>query len=223
MTLRQLLESVDLGKMFVLINKKDSKNAAKCDRPSMEQTTSSYNAVVNELLGKPKARKYSMPILVKESEDWFDKHKYADVCFLNPKYVAPKKGLKPWGGTRGKKIPKGHYNCNDNKHNKTFAMGWTPWSKLIDTPVINEAGYTDEKVLAEILWELTFYGWTEKKVDVRVKEIEGKIKEAIKEVKQGKCIELPPKKKGGYKVVIPDIVAKQLKDIAEKESKKKDK
>ena len=90
MTLRQLLAFIDLDAVFLLINKKDSKNIAQCDRPTMEQTVSSYNAVVNELLGKPKARKYSMPIVVKLSEDWCDHSKYPEVCFLNPKYIAPK-------------------------------------------------------------------------------------------------------------------------------------
>lgn len=221
MTLRELLQSVIPAKVYRHINKKDSRNAAKCDRPTMEQTVKAYTAVIAELLQKPKSRKYHMPILVKWSEDWYDHHKYPDVCFLNPKYVAPPKGYKPWGGSRGKPAPKGHYDCNANKHNKTFAMGFTPWSRLIDTPVVNEGGFTDEQLVAEILWELTFYGWTEKKVDVRVKEIEGKIKEAMKEVKQGKCIELPPKKKGGYKVVIPEIVQKQIAEIMTKNKKKK--
>ena len=217
MTLRQLLKAVDLDKVFFLINKKDCKDLAR--RPTMEQTTSSYRAVVYELLEKPKARKYHMPILVRESEDWYDKHKYADVCFLNPKYVAPPKGYKPWGGN--KNMPAKHYNCNLNKHNKTFAMGFTPWSKLIDTPIVNEAGYANESVLAEILWELTFYGWTENRVNLKVKEIEGSLDQAMKEIKAGKCIELPPKKKGGYKIVIPDCVTKQITEITNKLSKKR--
>jgi hypothetical protein len=218
MTLRQLLHAVDLDAVYALINKKDCGTEPKKNAPTLKQTTDAYTPVVHELILKPKARKYSMSILVKMSEDWFDKHLYPDVCFLNPKYVAPPKGYKPWGGT--KNMPPKHYNCNANKHNKTFAMGFTPWSKLIDTPIVNEAGYANESVLAEILWELTFYGWTEKKVDVRVKEIEGKIKEAMKEVKAGKCIELPAKKKGGIKIVIPDSVSKDIIDISNKFNKK---
>ena len=217
MTFRELLASVDLAKVYKYINKKDSKSIVACDRPSMERTIDSYTRVVNELMQKPKARKYSMSIFVQESTDFFDKKKYADVCFLNPKYIAPPKGLKPWGG---KNPPKGYYNVNDNKYSRIFATGWTPWSKIIDTPVINDAGYPLEKLLAEILWELTFYGWTEKKVKVHVKEISEKIKKAHKEIEAGKCIELPPKKRGGYKIVIPDSVSQQIIDIANKPKRK---
>jgi len=214
MTFRELLKTVDLNEVYRYINKKDSKNIAACDRPSMEQTIGSYTRVVNELIQKPKARKYSMSILVRETKDFFDKHKYADVCFLNPKYIAPPKGLKPWGG---KNPPAGHYNVNNNKYSRIFAMGWTPWSKIIDTPVINDAGYSPERLLAEILWELTYYGWTEEMVNINVKEISKNVKKARKEIKAGKCIELPPKKKGGYKIVIPDSVSQQIVGVANKQ------
>jgi len=217
MTLRIALLAADFDKVFKLINKKDSRNAAACDRPPMEETVNSYTEVVKELLGKPRTRAYKMSWLVMESVDPLDKKKYADVCFLNSKYVAPAKGLKPWGG---KNPPKGHYNCNDDKHSRTFATGWTPWSKIIDTPIINEAKFHLDKVVAEILWEMTFYGWTEEKVNDRVEVISGKLKEALKEVKQGKCITLPPKKKGGLKVVIPDCVSQQIIDITNKYAKK---
>jgi len=185
----------------------------KKNAPTLEQTTAAYKPVIVELQRKPKTRKYSMPILVKLSEDWFDHHKYPDVCFLNPTYVAPRKNLKPWGG---KNPPKGHYNCNLRKHSETYAMGFTPWSKIIDTPVVNEGGFSNEQLLAEILWELTFYGWTEARVNKKTKELEKSFAAAIKESKEGKCTTLPAKKKGGFKVVIPNSVSKQIADIMKK-------
>lgn len=192
MTLREAIIESDHKKVFRLINKKDSRNIAACDRPTMEQTIMSYTKVIDELLGKPKVKPYSMPWLVEERVDYFDKKKYVDVCFLNPKYVAPAKGLKPWGG---KNPPKGHYNCNDNKYNRTFATGFVPWSKLIDTPIINDTKYPLERVVAEILWELTFYGWTEEQTNKRMKEIDKKLVEAMQDIKEGKGIELSFKKK----------------------------
>lgn len=190
------------------------------DRLTLTQVCDQYEPVRNELLSKPVVKPYKMSWIIKESIDPFDKHRYPDVCFLNPKYVAPKKGLKPWGGTKGKKVPKGCYNANDYKYNEFFAAGFVPWSRVIDTPIINRAKYPLNKVVAEMLWEITFYGWSEDKTEKRVKEIEGKISEAKKEVKAGKCITILPKKKGGLKVVIPNCVQKQLKDIIDKESKK---
>jgi hypothetical protein len=213
MTFRELLLKADLPTVYILINKKDGGTEPKKNAPTVEQTIAAYNPVVAELLGKPKVRKYSMPILVKLSEDWYDKHKYPDVCFLNPKYVVPRKGLKPWGG---KNPPKGHYNCNLRKHSQTYAMGFTPWSKIIDTPVVNEGGFSNEQMLAEILWELTFYGWTEAKVNQKTKALEKSLIAAKKEADEGKCITLAPKKKGGFKVVIPNSVSKQIADLFKK-------
>lgn len=221
MTLRKALQTVNLDEVYRLINTKDQSYIAECDRPSLETTVSAYSAVVQELLSKPKVRAQRMPWVVREETDYFDKQKYTDVCFLNKSYVAPKKGLKPWGGDRGKKVPKGYYNANLTKHSKYFAAGMTPWSKVIDTPIVNEAGYSLERVVAEILWELTFYGWTEKKVESKCDEIKGRIDAAVKDIKEGKFVELPPTSEGGYKIVIPDTVSQQIIDIANKKGKKR--
>lgn len=221
MTLREALKAADLPKVYLLINKKDQRNIAACDRPSLAVTIASYSAVVEELLSKPKAKPYKYSWLVTKTYDPLDKIKYPDVCFLNHDYVAPKKGLKPWGGGHGRKTPKGHYNCNANKHNRTFAAGWTPWSKVIDTPIINEGKFSLEKMLAELLWELTFYGWTEKKADESRAIIEKRLDEAIKEIDRGEYIEVPPKKEGGFKVVIANSAVKDITAISNKLKKKK--
>jgi len=218
MTLRETLKAANLPEVYRLINEKDQQNVVERDRPPLSTTVGAYTHVVEELLSKPKTKAYKMSWLVKESIDPFDKQVYPDVCFLNHSYVAPKKGLKPWGGTRGKKIPKGYYNCNAEKHNKTFACGFTPWSEVIDTPIIIEVKFSLEKALAELLWELTFYGWTEKRVSQKVKEIEDSIAQTKKEIKEGKYVTLP-RKKGGYKIVIPDSVTKQIIDASVKKKK----
>jgi hypothetical protein len=214
MTLREALMSVDFDDVYQIINKKDNSNFAKNNRPTLEQTIGAYQPVVKELLHKPKTKAYSLSWLVEECQNPGEKIKYIGVCFLNPKYVAPAKGLKPWGG---KNPPKGHYNCNLNKHNRTFATGWTPWSKIIDTPIIITAPKCSrEQAVAEILWEMTFYGWSEEKVNTQVSVINDKIKKAEKEIKEGKCVKLPPKKKGGMSIVIPDSVSQFLIDLANK-------
>lgn len=210
MTLREALKTVDRQKVFRLINEKDQHNAAACDRPPMEQTVASYTHVIDELLSKRKGKPYKMPWFVKWNKDPISKERYIEVVFLNPNYVAPAKGLKPWGG---KRPPPGHYNCNADKHNEFFAAGWTPWSKIIDAEIMYKGNFTLERLVAEILWEITFYGWTEKRVKNHVGEIKNRIEEATKEIKEGKYIEIPPRKKGGYKIVIPNVVSKQLKDI----------
>src|SRR5512137_2224631 len=120
MSFRQLLMAVDLDTVYALINKRDRGYAAECDRPELAQTIFNYGKVVKELMGKPKVKAYKMPLLVRNNIDPFDKKPYIDVCLLNPRYVAPPKGAKPWGCKRGEKPPKGKYNINANKHNRYF-------------------------------------------------------------------------------------------------------
>ena len=222
MTLREVLITADLDKVYRIINEKDNNNFAPVDNPTLLQTVDNYSRVVKELLEKPKARKYSMPIVAKYTVDPIDKTKYVDVCLHNPRYVAPPKGAKPWGGKRGGgkrgvKIPKGKYNCNADKYNQYFSFMGVRWSKLIDTPMeIESKSISIEEAIAALLWELTFDGWTEEKAAANTDIIIERLKEAEKEIKEGKCIELPPKKKGGFKVVIPDMVSKQILDIANK-------
>ena len=155
--------AADLDKVYALINKRDRGMAAACDRPELAQTQFNYSRVVKELIGKPRVKAYSMPILVQTVTDPFDKKPYIDVCLLNTRYVKPPKGAKPWGGSRGKKVPKGKYNCNANKYNRCFSLMGVPWSKIIDTEIRFETKCTLEEALARLLWELTFDGWTEEK------------------------------------------------------------
>lgn len=220
MTLREALQSVDLDKVYQLLYETDQKNIAECDRTPLKVVIRSYSSVVKELLSKPKVKPYAMPFLLENVTDPFDGQVRADICFLNEKYVAPKKGLKPWGGQKGKRIPKGYYNCNAEKHNRTFATGMTPWSEIIDTPIVNQTEHPMERVIAELLWELTFYGWSEDQNKKTCEVIQERLNEALEEVKRGEVVELPPSKKGGYKIVIPDSVSKQIIDLANGKKKK---
>ncbi len=174
--------AADLKSVFKLINERDNQNIASCDCPSMETTVTAYTHVVKELISKPKVRAYSMSILVRDSIDFLDKTPFIDVCLLNRKYVAPREGLKPWGCRRGQKPPKGYYDCNCDKHNRTFSLMGVAWSKLIDTPVIIESTCSSDKAIAVILWELTFDGWTEKQVDRNMTVIKKKLCQAAKEI-----------------------------------------
>ncbi len=219
MTFRELLMAVDLDTVYTLINKRDRGYAHKDDKPAVAQTEFNYSRVVKELMSKPRTKAYSMKIHLRVVKDIMSKEDFIDVCLLNPKYVKPPKGAKPWGGRRGMKVPKGKYNVNLNKHNLHFSLMGIRWSKLIDTPITNKAGCSNEEAVARILWELTFDGWTEEKVAEKTAFIMARIKEAEKEIKRGKCVTLPPAKKGGLKLVIPDSVSNQLMDIVNKHKK----
>jgi hypothetical protein len=206
---------VDLDAVYAILHSRDV-DYPECDRVPLATVVGNYSRVVKELLSKPKVKAYSMPFVIQNSVDPFDKTPYLDVYLRNKKYVKPPKGKEPWGGVRGKKIPKGKYNANLSKYNLRYSLMGVRWSKLIDTPIENEAGCSHEQVIATLLWELTFDGWTEAKAAENTELLKKRLTEATKEIKAGKCITLPPKKKGGMKVVIPDSVNKQIMDIINK-------
>lgn len=172
-----------------------------------------YSKVIKELLSKKPTKAGSMPICVYWTVNYGETERYITTVFKNLKYVAPKKGLKPWGGANP---PKGHYNCNANRHNQYFAFGYEKWSKIIDTPVVidGDEKISDVEMLGAILWELTFHGWTEKKVEAFKKDLFASFKAAKKEIAEGKCRTIKSKKKGGFDVVIPNRVTKQINEIA---------
>ncbi len=221
MTLREALIAANRAEVYTFINKKDNSSSFEKKKISMKKTKELYENVILELLSKPKTRKYSMTWLVQETTDSFinatkpyTKETYIDVCFLNPRYIAPDETLKPWGG---KNPPTGYYNCNLNKHNKLFATGFTPWSKVIDTPIIiTVPNCSLENAVAEILWEMTFYAWTEETLKVNVDSLVNKIKKVKEEIKTGRAITIPPKTKEGMSVVIPNSVLKELKSFPSK-------
>ncbi len=216
MTLREALMSADLNEVYAIINKRDAANAVGEEAPTVEQTEANYSRVVKELMGKPHVKAYSMPFLVTNQVDPFDKTPFVDVCLRNRRYVEPPKGAKPWGGVRGKAIPKGHYNINLSKYSQRYSIMGIRWSKLIDTPIENKTNCSIEEVVAYILWELTFDGWTEAAAVEKTKAITERLKESLKEIKSGKCVTLPPSKEGGMSVVIPDSVNQQIMDIINK-------
>ena len=178
-TLRQLIKRVmqaDPDGVFAHLAVMGDSSSMK--KASVEVVRKAYSSVIRELLAFPKQRAGRMPICVREVTDQGEKS--YDVAFLNPAYIQPPKGLKPWGG---KNPPKGHYNCNANKFNQYFSFGYTEWHKLIDTEVRYDNTLTESQVLAEILWELTFNGWTAAACKKAVKKLEKLLSEAVSEIK----------------------------------------
>ena len=209
MTFRQLIDKVQAEcpeKLFACLFARDK----ECMRGkiTLERTTRAYSQTIQELLKKPWTRAYKYPIFVKMTRQGDES--YPDVSLLNTKAVPPPKGKRPWGG---KKPPKGHYNCNLEKYSACFAFGYTGWIRIIDTPVINRARLKNYELLAVILWELTFNGWSEEQCNDSVQLLQQKLDEAKREIKSGKCAVLPKKGNKGFDIVIPDSVRDRLKTL----------
>lgn len=175
--------------------------------PTLKRITSRYKTVVEELLSKKKTKPYDMPICVHVNEFSGE----IEVTLKNPKYIAPENGLLPWGGENP---PEGYYNCNDDKHNEHFAFGFTSWSKIIDTSVIVETTKLQIwEILGEILWEMTFDGFSEKECNQNQKKLKKILDERVKEITDGESVELTDGEDGKFKVVAAKSFLEDLKNI----------
>lgn len=223
MTLRKLilqtLERNEFDLMVDYLLKADSA-AMVTSVVTRETTHNSYKHVIDELLALPPSPPYKFPIHISKSvmdvllEPGEVAEEYIDVAMINPNFVEPPEELKPWGCREGENAPEGFYNVNDEKHNKYFGFGLSPWSHIIDTEIVIEVPHLAPfELLAEILWELTFYGWSETKQKEFGDMLVERMEEAKREIDAGECTTLPKKEGDKFTVVIPDCVKEQIKKI----------
>lgn len=52
----------------------------------------------------------------------------------------------------------------DNKTDEIFALDFLSWSEIIDLDVKNSTKLNEEELLAHILWEITFWGFSDSKI-----------------------------------------------------------
>jgi hypothetical protein len=178
--------------VFEYIYTKHVDNVYVRENATLKQVEKSYSLVIDELLSKPIVIPYEFPIVVKTGKDMIDKTSFVDVCLKNLKFVAPKKGLKPWGCVDGQLPPNGHYDINNTCHNKYISLDTVPWSEIIDTNVIVEKNSNHLKlheIVAEIIWEITFYGLSEKSQSFRIKRLEKELLKRLDAIESSDNIE----------------------------------
>ena len=147
----------------------------------------SYGKVMDELLTKPKTNPFKYPIHIYKSTDDADYSPYYCVDMLNLNYEVVPEGLKPWGCVNNEEPPIGHYNVNAEKYSKYFSFGFIAWSEIIDTPIVVDESALDLDnigILAEILWELTFYGFSELHCNENLEDLKKRLDESLEEMKE---------------------------------------
>ena len=186
-TFRQLLEHVDRKTLLDVLD-------VRCD----PKNRPGYERVIDELLTKPSTPPY-FSLLVSyypETVRWagnpeeFTDEECVHVHLLNPRYEPPPEDLKPYYGEQGQPIPAGHYDATQDKYFETFGFGPTKWIDIIDADVVLENPDGVHKMLpslthiaAEILWELTFMGFSEERQQEKWAEIMGAVDILRKEQK----------------------------------------
>lgn len=148
------------------------------DAEEVEVLNSNYLSYIHEVISSNKPDEVKTLVVKKTvtSEHGFypvgGEEEYIDILIKNEKFVEspPNDTLKPWGGEHDKKddCPEGHYNLNWEGYNEYFGTGWLDHEKIWHGPIevddnawemLNESIH---EVMANVLYELTFYGYTTK-------------------------------------------------------------
>ena len=159
----------------------------------IDDTKGMYQPVINELMayspqksGMPIRVYWTEPTVYDDTPD-LNEPSYLDVVFVNPNYVAPPEGAKPWGGKSDDRhdAPEGYYNLNWGNYNQYFGAGLTPWVEMIDSTVEKPDNISWEESLATILYEMTFYGWTSNQIEEFRQELDDRHKEYLEAKENG--------------------------------------
>ncbi len=72
-----------------------------------------------------------------------------------------------------------------------YAMEFTPWSQWLSMNIEHDEDITELDALGCILWEMTFFGWSQDEVNERCNEIFQSITEAKAEIEAGTAKTIP--------------------------------
>lgn len=161
-TLRQLISRAKGCRVFDILS---------LDLHNGEDMREAYEPVLKALLAKPPTPP-GYPILLSAcslaglERLGIDSEPYIDVSLMNPNFVETPKDLEPYY-SNDHSVPKGHYNANSECFHPILGVTGSDWSSLIDATVwledekVLQLAPTLEHVVAHIVWEITFIGFTE--------------------------------------------------------------
>jgi hypothetical protein len=158
MNLKELIESCDWEKVYLYIHLKNAEHAEPSD---LEDVRRSYNKTIDELLSNKPTLPYHFKIVVKTELDWFYTH-----LIENPHEI---KVGAAFLLDDEKTLDRSKYEYTDvsfspiDKSCEEMCGDLSPWSEMLSMPIVNELNLSNEALLGEILWEITFHGFSEKK------------------------------------------------------------
>lgn len=155
MKLIDLIKSVNLETVYLYLSKIDEDGTES----DINDVRRCYGKTIEEMLSNTTVATTDV-ILVKNEVDW-----YYDYLIENPDELKKTKDVKyrPDGT-----LDKDYYtyinvNLRDLSGEET-GIGNQPWAELISMEIENTVGLSNEALLGEILWEITFHGFSEVKV-----------------------------------------------------------
>jgi hypothetical protein len=171
-TFRHYLETADLERVYELLRERHALLASGDSTPG-------YRKVITSMLAMPPSPPPDANPITVEAYEELGEH-YHHVSLRNVSFVEPPAGLKPWGCNKGEAPPEGHYDANADCYAPAFAIGFCPRAELVDRPVVVEPeALAPERVLAEILWEITFYGFDDAQVESTFRRLEEDVEASV--------------------------------------------
>ena len=165
-----------------------------------------YKQVIDAVLTKPVSEpKLSLVLSVGTDEQYDDKTFKPTGTLIH--YV-----IVSFYNSRVEKLPENapFEEGNKEQYHKFMGFGLNPWKDFVDADVVIDPSVVNhlgaetlfEKIAAEILWEQTFYGYSE----VDTKEFVDMLKQRVEDIKSGKIKtkKLKSKKGDKYKVFVPE-------------------
>lgn len=146
-TIKKLIDSCDLETVF---QKLYIKHNHLEDFP-IEKIRRSYGEVCLRLVLQDNDNINKNYEVLINKED-LGEGKYIYVCLLNLNY----------------QIPDANADLNDEKYNKYISLSGIPWGELVNMKISLDESckeLSNEDVLAEALWELTFFGFSEQETN----------------------------------------------------------
>jgi len=206
MTFRDLLNKVDEDKILnYLLEKEIATDMHFVQVEDKENIKNDYKRVISNMKSLPSTVPYKWNIVVL-NEPYPDTYSEEEEPFIiaaleNPEYEVPPKHLKPWGCRNNDyHPPEGYYNSNDDKYVKYFSFSFEEWKNIIDTEVLNRDNFDDVTLVSEIIWEATFYGFTQEKIKENLNELKKRSDEYDSAKKEGR-IEIVRDEKFNFDVV----------------------
>jgi len=200
--LKYQLQNCNLPQVFYNLRDKHKETDSNPEDVKINDIVFTYMKMIYELIDKidiaDPENQYTLYVdLVESKDDMFSDEDYIDVKIKNDKFVEHYPTDKEaWGGKSDDKndCPDGHYNVNWDGYQEFFAISGTEREKyllndiivtkeaenhILDQPYIYNSDL-DDYIVAEILWELSFYGIMEDKC----KNLWDEIKEEVDNIKE---------------------------------------
>jgi len=187
MRFRELIQLCSFDEVCRKLYRRHHRSEKTVDPVKLDKLNRAYGNAVRNLLALPKT-KPAYPIAIHRVYEPSDKKgkrsAYHTCSFANPNYTPPPRGKKPWHGKSDDKDdhPKGSYNASFDGHQKYFGMDLAPWEDLVDAKVLCPKNLTAETVVANILWEITFFGFDNAKA---IGEMSKLAEKALEETERG--------------------------------------